>query len=80
MRPRRYVAQVPKSDDPPITVTQVARQTGIPKRTIQLALANGEIKAHKLFGRTGAWIIDRAGLDAWLADRRAHCTRCGGTP
>jgi excisionase family DNA binding protein len=55
----------------PLSVRDVVEQTNIPKRTIQAALARRDLKAHKFGGITGAWVIEQADLDAWLATR-AH--------
>ena len=41
----------------------------MPKRTLQYAITKGYLKAHKLPGLTGAYLIDPADLDAWLAGR-----------
>jgi excisionase family DNA binding protein len=54
---------------PPISVAEAANQTGIPKRTIQAAITNGQLKAHKLGGRTGAYLITQRDLDKWIAIR-----------
>ncbi len=55
--------------DPPLSVAQAAREYGIPKRTIQWALLQGQLAAHKLPGSTAAWVIDRANFEAWANQR-----------
>ena len=54
---------------PPLSVTEAAEQTGEPKRTIQWAIKEGHLKAHKMPGRTGAYLIQRRDFDRWLAKR-----------
>lgn len=54
---------------PPISVAEASAQKDIPKRTIQAAITRGELRAHKLGGLTGAYVIDQRDLDRW-ADRR----------
>lgn len=58
-------------DTPPLSVTQAAVQSGLAKRTVQYAIANGLLRAHKMPGRTGAYLISPADLTAWLDRRRA---------
>jgi excisionase family DNA binding protein len=62
-----YVAQVPNPEL--LTAAQAATESGIPKRTIQYALRNGELKAAKLHGLTGTYVITRNDFDDWLAQR-----------
>jgi len=54
---------------PPVSVAGIVAEHGIPKRTVIAAIERGDLKAHKLPGRTGAYIIDQQELDRWLADR-----------
>lgn len=54
----------------PITTSQAAQESGIPKRTIIAAITRGDLPAQKLPGLTGAYLIDRDELDAWLAGRK----------
>lgn len=51
------------------TVAEVVTEQGIPKRTIIAAIARGELKAQKLPGRTGAYLIKNSDLGRWLAKR-----------
>ncbi len=51
------------------TVAEVVAEEGIPKRTVIAAITRGELKAHKLPGRTGAYLIRRSDLSRWLAKR-----------
>ena len=55
----------------PLSAAQVAAETGIPKRTILAAITRGDLKAQKLPGPRGAYIINRRNLDAYLAKRLA---------
>ena len=54
---------------PKVTVAQAVADTGTPKRTIIAAIARGDLKADKLPGITGAYLIDSRALDRWLAKR-----------
>lgn len=54
---------------PPISATDAASQTGIPKRTILWAITQGKLKAQKLGGSTGAYVIDQRDLDRFIAKR-----------
>lgn len=56
---------------PPTSTTEAAAETGIPKRTIIAAINRGELRANKLPGLTGAFLIDRRDLDKWVAKREA---------
>jgi excisionase family DNA binding protein len=55
---------------PPLSVAQAADEHNIPKRTLQHAITKGDLKAHKLPGTTGAYILERTELDRWLTTRR----------
>ena len=55
----------------PLSAAQAATETGIPKRTILAAITRGELKAQKLPGPRGAYIINRRSLDAFLSRRAA---------
>jgi excisionase family DNA binding protein len=54
---------------PPISATEASLQTGIPKRTLLWAIRQGKLKAHKLSGSTGAYVIDPLELDRYIAER-----------
>lgn len=54
---------------PPLSVREAAAQTETPKRTVQAAITRGDLKAHKLDGLTGAYLIDQRDLDKWVASR-----------
>lgn len=56
---------------PPMSIKQAAEQTGVPTRTINYAISTGDLKAHKLPGATGAYLIDQRDLDRWIAKREA---------
>jgi excisionase family DNA binding protein len=60
---------------PPMSVAEVAYETGIARRTVQQALTDGELKAHKFPGQTGVWVIERADVTDWLKRRRAAALR-----
>jgi excisionase family DNA binding protein len=54
---------------PPITVAEASKTHNIPKRTIQAAIHRGDLKAHKLGGTTGAYLIEPHELTRWLLTR-----------
>lgn len=61
--------RVPKIQ--PLSAAEASAQTGIPKRTILWAIRNGRLKAHKLGGVTGAYLIEQRDLDKYAAKREA---------
>jgi excisionase family DNA binding protein len=54
-----------------ITTSVAAMQTGIPKRTIIAAINRGDLRADKLPGLTGSFLIAPKDLQRWLAKRSA---------
>lgn len=54
---------------PPLTTASAEEQSGIPKRTIIAAINRGDLKANKLPGLTGAFLIDHRDFDRWAAKR-----------
>lgn len=44
-------------------------QVSIPKRTLQAAIARGDLPAYKLPGATSPYLIDPADLQQWLDGR-----------
>lgn len=59
----------------PLSAADASEQTGIPKRTIQAAIARGDLKARKLGSSpTGAYLIDQRDLDRWIAKREAKAS------
>lgn len=56
---------------PPLSSGEAATQTGIPKRTIIAAINRGDLRASKLPGLTGSFLIDQRDLDRWVAKRDA---------
>lgn len=58
----------------PLSVTGAAAQKDIPKRTILYAISQGDLRAQKLPGRTGAYLIDQRDLDKWVAKREAKAS------
>lgn len=61
---------MPNNADP-ISAAQAATETGIPKRTILAAITRGDLKAKKLPGLRGAYIINRRNLDAYISKKQA---------
>lgn len=59
---------------PPLSVTEAAQMRGVPKRTVQHAIAKGDLKAHKMPGRTGAYLINERDLDRWISKREAKAS------
>lgn len=55
----------------PVTTSQASEQTGIPKRTIIAAINRGELRATKLPGLTGSFLIQPRDLEKWAAKRAA---------
>lgn len=56
-----------------ITTTAAHQTSGIPKRTIIAAINRGDLKAQKLPGLTGAFLIKPCDFDAW-ADTRTKAS------
>jgi excisionase family DNA binding protein len=54
---------------PPLSVAEASDQKNVPGRTIRYAILNGELKAHKMPGETGAYLIRQRDLDKWAAKR-----------
>lgn len=54
----------------PMTTTQVAQHTGIPKRTVIAAITRGELPATKLPGLTGAYLLDLEDVTEWAEARK----------
>lgn len=50
----------------PLSVSDVVKQTGRARRTIQSALARGVLRGYQLSGGSGAWVINQADLDDYL--------------
>ncbi|MEC4837472.1 helix-turn-helix domain-containing protein [Mycobacteroides chelonae] len=57
-----------------LTVAQIAGQTGIPKRTVIAAIVRGDLKARKLPGTTGAYLVKPKDLDKYLTNRATTAT------
>jgi excisionase family DNA binding protein len=57
---------------PPLSATEASSQTGIPKRTILWAIRQGHLKAHKLSGPTGAYLIAQRELDKYVLGHQRH--------
>lgn len=70
---RNYVTRVTFVRMPnfaPISATQAATQTGLPKRTILWAIKQGKLKANKLGeGATSAYLIQQDDLDRYMSER-----------
>lgn len=54
---------------PPLSVRQIVAEHGIPKRTVIAAIDRGDLKATKLPGLTGAYLVERRDLNRYLAKR-----------
>lgn len=61
---------MPKSDTP-TGVAEAAAILGTDRRTVVRMIRRGTLTAHKMPGKTGAWLIERADLDALLTERAA---------
>jgi len=59
---------------PPLSVAEASDRSRIPKRTIQAAILRDELKAHKMPGATGAYLINQKDFDRWVAKREAKAT------
>lgn len=68
--------------NPPLSVAEAATRTDppTPKRTIQAAIARGELKAHKMPGRTGTYLIQPGDFDRWIAKRDNRFGEKAGAP
>lgn len=53
----------------PISTSEAASRTGIPKRTIIAAITRGDLPASKMAGLTGAYLIREDDLDEWQTKR-----------
>jgi excisionase family DNA binding protein len=56
---------MPSCCPPPLSVAEVVARTGIPRTTVHADIARGRLPAHKLSGRTGAYLITQADLQEW---------------
>lgn len=52
-----------------LTVASAHEKTGIPRRTIIAAINRGDIKAEKLPGVTGSFVMTQTAFDNWAAAR-----------
>ena len=52
-----------------LTTSEAQARTGIPKRTVIAAINRGDLRAEKLPGLTGSFLITSADLDRWVAKR-----------
>lgn len=53
----------------PLSTSQAAQRTGIPRRTIQWAINRGLLPAQRLGDKI--WMIDSADLDQWAATHKS---------
>lgn len=63
----------------PLSVAEASEQSGEPRRTIRYAITAGHLKAEKLPGLTGAWLIKPNDLQRWIASQSftaCTATRC----
>ena len=61
---------MPKSDTP-AGVAEAAAILRTDRRTILRLIKRGELTAHKMPGHTGAWLINRADVEALATERAA---------
>ena len=61
---------MPSLTQRPYSVAEVSAKERIPGRTVRYAIDTGALKAQKMPGKTGAWLIQPRDLDRWLATRR----------
>lgn len=54
---------------PVLSVIEAAEQSGIPRRSLQWAILKGRLPAHKMPGRTGAYLIDPDDLADYISRR-----------
>jgi len=52
-----------------LSVSQAVHESGIARRTIHFHITKGNLKAQKLPGKTGIYLIDRRDFHRWLAKR-----------
>lgn len=57
-----------------LTTTSAQEKTGIPKRTIIAAINRGDLRAEKLPGLTGSFLIHPNDLARWVAKREAKAS------
>lgn len=57
-----------------ITTSAAHQSSGIPKRTIIAAINRGELKAQKLPGLTGSFLISPADFNRWVQSRPTKAT------
>jgi excisionase family DNA binding protein len=68
LREQHYFVLMPNLA--PISATEAASQTGVPKRTILWAIRAGKLKANKLGdGATSAYLIQQSDLDQYMEQR-----------
>ena len=52
-----------------LTTAEAAAYAGVSPRTVQRAIARGELVARKTGANTAGWLIDPRNLDAWMKGR-----------
>lgn len=60
---------MPSFPSRPLSVAEISQREKIPGRTVRYAIDSGALRAQKLPGRTGAWLVYPKDLDAWLTKR-----------
>ena len=70
LRSQRYFVPMPNNAHPK-SAAQVAAETGIPKRTILAAISRGDLKASKLPGLRGAYVLSQRDVEKYLEARQA---------
>lgn len=57
-----------------LTTASASESSGVPKRTIIAAINRGDLRAEKLPGITGSFLITQTALDRWMAKRAAKAS------
>lgn len=68
-RARGFTVADMSAASPPLSATQAAQRSGIPKRTILHAIATEALPATRMFGDVGPYVIDAVDFDRWATQR-----------
>ena len=63
-----------RTSSTPLSAAQASEMTSISKRTILAAIQRGALAAHKLPGRTAAYLIAPVDLEKWVTARQRRNT------
>lgn len=58
----------------PLSVGLASEESGISPRTIRYSITAGHLKAQKLPGKTGSYLIDRRDFDRWMTKREVQAS------